>query len=105
LSTTPAIRGEGIFESAKDVFSRQVKARKSHEYASKKFHEVQGLGDDAFWIETALWVLKGDALFVITVNSVLEGSFKNTEAMETAHSGQNLALSKQVAATMLSRMK
>jgi len=103
VSTTQAIREEGINDSAEDVFNRQTKARKSSAHAAKKFKEVQGLGRGAFWDGNALRVLKGDVLVIITVHSVLEGSFSNWEAMDAAHEKQNLTLSRKVAETVLSR--
>ena len=57
----------------------------------------------AFWEGTSLYVLKGDILVMVTVHSVLEGSFSNWEAMDAAHEKQNLTLSRKVAETVLSR--
>lgn len=104
VSTTRAIREEGIHDSAEDVFHRQVNARKSSAHAAKKCRQVQGLSDDAFWEGTSLYVLKGDILVMVTVHSVLEGSFTNREAMDAAHEKQNLGLSQEVAETVLSRL-
>jgi len=104
VSTTEAIREEGIHDSAEDVFHRQIEARKNGAHASKTFKEVQGLGHGAFWEGTSLYVLEEDVLLIITVRSVLEGSFNNREAMEAAHEEQNLALSLKVAETVLSRL-
>jgi hypothetical protein len=105
VSTNETIKEEGVFASTIDVFNRQTKARASSEYASKKYRAVQGLGDDAFWSGTNLWMLKGDLLVIITVHSVLDGSFKNMEEAEKAKEEQELALSRNVAETVLSRMK
>lgn len=104
VSTTHAIGKEGIYDSAEDVFQRQIKARKNSAHAAKTFKEVQGLGDGAFWEGISLYVLKGNILVIITVHSVLEGSFNNREAMDAAHEEQNLALSLKVAETVLSRL-
>lgn len=104
MSTTRAILKEGIYDSAEDVFQRQIKARKNSAYAAKTFKELQGLGAGAFWEGTSLYVLKGNILVIITVRSVLEGSFSNREAMDAAHEEQNLALSLKVADTVLSRL-
>ena len=105
MSTSGAIRDEGIFDSAKDVFERQIRARKANEETLKKFGEIEELGDGAFWEGTSLWVLKGDVLLIIKVNSPLEGSFKNREALDVAHEEQNLPLSIEVAETVLPRLE
>lgn len=105
LSTSDAIVEEGIHESAKDVFERQVKARRSNEEASKKLIEIDDLGDGAFWEGTSLWTLKGDYLVIITVHSVLEGSFGSMDEMNAAQQEQDLALSVEVTGTVLERLE
>ena len=105
IATTRAISEEGIYDSAKDVFDRQTRARKSNEEAAKKYREIDGLGEGAFWEGTALWVLRGDVLLVIKVNSVLEGSFDSREALDAAQEDQDLALSLDVAGTVLPRLQ
>ncbi len=105
ISTTAVLRQEGIFDSAADAFARQKKALSSSDYGSKKLRELPNLGDAAFWNGSDLWVLKGDCLMIISVNSFLAGSFKNREAMDKARNEQDLALSRKVAAKALSRMK
>jgi len=104
VSTTEAIREEGIHDSAEDVFHRQMTAQGKSAHASKTFKEIQGPGHGAFWEGTRLYVLNGDILVIITVRSVLEGSFNSREAMDAAHEEQNLALSRKVAETVLSRL-
>lgn len=104
-ATTPVIKQEGIFDSAKDIMARQKKARSSSEHAAKKFKAILGLGEDAFWSGTDLWVVKGETLAVITVHSVLEGGFKNRDALDAAHNEQNLTLSRKVAEVAISRVK
>lgn len=105
VSTTGDISDEGIFDSARDVFERQVRARKANEEAAKKYKEIEELGDGAFWEGISLWVLKGDALLIIKVNSPLEGSFKNREALDAAIEEKDLALSLSVAETVLPRLE
>lgn len=105
VSTTEAIEGEGIFDSAKDVFDRQVRTRKAHEEASKSFREIENPGDGAFWEGTSLWVLNEDVLLIVKVNSALKGSFKNMEALDAAQEEQDLALSLKVAETVLARLQ
>lgn len=105
LSTSETISEEGIFDSAKDVFERQVSARKANEEALKKFKEIEELGDGAFWEGTSLWVLKGDVLLIIKVSSALEGSFSNREALDAALEERNLSLSLEVAETVLPRLE
>ncbi len=41
---------------------------------------------------------------MVTVHSVLEGSFTNREAMDAAREEQNLTLSRKVTETVLSRL-
>ncbi len=105
VATTEAIVEEGIYDSAKDVFERQVKARKASANASKKYNELENLGDGAFWEGTSLWVLEGDVLLIFKVNSVLEGSFESREALDEAKEAQNLELSLKAAETVLSRLE
>lgn len=104
ISTTEAISKEGINDSAADLMARQKKARKTG-YAAKTFRSVQGLGDDAFWNGNDLWVLAGDTLVIISVHSVLAGSFKDISSARTAREEQDLSLSKKVAQTLLPRLK
>jgi len=105
LSTTPEIKEEGINESAEDVFARQKKARLANEFASKTFKPIEGIGDDGFWNGNNLWILKGDSLIIITVNSKLTGSYKDRDSAEQARYEQDLALSKKSAEVILSRFQ
>lgn len=105
ISTSAAIKEEGINDSADDVMTRQKKARKAGGHAAKTFLAVSGLGDDAFWNGSDLWVLRGDMLLIIQVHSVLEGSFKNMQEARQAGEKQNLVLSRKAAQTVLSRLK
>jgi len=105
LSTSRDIKDEGIHDSAMDVFTRQKKARLASDYASRSFQAIQGLGDDAFWNGKDLWILKGDALVVITANAFLKGSFKSSEAAAGAKSEQSLVMSQKAAGVILPRMK
>lgn len=104
VCTTEEISGEGIFGSAADVFTRQENARKANEEAMKKYREVDGIGEGAFWDGTSLWVLDQDVLFIIKLNSVMEGSFSSREDLDAAVEEQNLTLSLEVAETLLSRL-
>jgi hypothetical protein len=65
---------------------------------------IADLGDDAFWRGSALWVLKGDLLAVINVTPMIDGQFKNRDAMDAAKSERSLALSRQVAKIVLSHL-
>ena len=105
LSTSDAIVEEGLHDSAKDVFERQVKARRSNEEAAKKLVEIDDLGDGAFWEGTSLWTLQGDHLVIITVHSVLEGSFGSMDEMNAAQEEQDLELSVEVVRTVLERLE
>jgi hypothetical protein len=105
VSTTAAIREEGINDSAADVMTRQKKARQGGGHAAETFRPVPGLGDDAFWNGSDLWVLQGDTLVVVTVHSVLEGSFKDMTSARKAREEQDLTLSQKAAQTVLPRLK
>ena len=105
ISDDAAIKEEGIQESAADVIARQKKARRNSANAAKNFREIPDLGDEAFWGGTDLWLLKGETLFIISVNTPLAGSFQNMEAMNKARSDQDLDLSLKVAETVLSRLQ
>lgn len=105
VCTTEEIAAEGIFGSAGDVFSRQIGARTRHEEASKTFLEVGVPGAEAFWEGTALWVLKGEVLFLLTVHSPLAGSFKTMDEMNAAQEEQNLALARKAAGVIAGRLK
>jgi hypothetical protein len=105
VCTTEEIAEEGIFGSAGDVFARQVGARTAHEEASKTFQEVGVTGGEAFWEGTALWVLKGDVLFLVEVHAPLGGSFKDMNEMNAAQEKQNLALARTAAGVILERLK
>jgi hypothetical protein len=105
VSTTSAIREEGVNDSATDVMTRQKKARQAGGHAAETFRPVPGLGDDAFWNGSDLWVLQGDTLLIVKVHSVLKGSFKDMAAAGKAREEQDLALSQKAAQTLLPRLK
>lgn len=105
ISTTAAIREEGINDSAADVMTRQKKTRKAGGHAAETFRPVSGLGDDAFWNGNDLWVLQEDTLLIISVHSVLKGSFKDMDAARDARKEQDLALSQKAAQILLPRLK
>ena len=99
-----ALQEEGVYDSVEDLMARQKQARQSNAYAAKKYREIAGLGDEAFWNGDDLWVRKGEALVMITVNSFLAGSFKDMESATAAKEEQNLSLSQQAALVILSRL-
>ena len=105
VATDRSIAEEGIHDSAKDVFDRQIKTRRSHEYASKKLREFDGIGEGSFWDGSSLWALQGANLVIVTVNSLLEGSFKSMDEMNAAKEEQNLAYSMEIMATVLKRLE
>ena len=105
MATDRSIAEEGIHDSAKDVFDRQIKTRRSHEYASKKLREFDGIGEGSFWDGSSLWALQGGNLVIVTVNSLLEGSFKSMDEMNAAKEEQNLAYSTEIMATVLKRLE
>jgi hypothetical protein len=105
VSATDALKQEGFFSSAKDVFARQKKARMASEDTAKKVKVIPALGDDAFWNGFDLWILKGDYCINIAAHSYLAGTFKNSEAMEKARYDQDLAFSQKVAGKVLPRIR
>lgn len=105
LSSTEEIGKEGIFKSARDAFDRQKKARMANANASKLLKPVTGLGDDAFWSGSDLWIVKGDYLITVLARSPLKGSFKNREAMDKARGEQDLDQSRKVAEKVLPKIK
>ncbi len=105
ISTSADIEEEGVNSSAADLMARQKEARQAGGHAAKTFRPVAGLGDDAFWNGTDLWVLQGDNLLIIQVHSVLTGSFKDMAEAGTAREEQDLELSQKAAQTVLSRLQ
>jgi len=101
LATSDSIEKEGIHDSAKDVFSRMVKAQRSNEKAAKKLKVIDGLGEGSFWEGTSLWTLQGDHLVIITVHSLLQGSFSSMDEMNAAQEEQDMGLSMEVANKVL----
>lgn len=105
IATTASISDEGMNSSAGDLMTRQKKARKAGGHAADTFHPETGLGDDAFWNGTDLWVLQGEYLLIIKVHSLLEGTFEDMASARTARQEQDLSLSHKVAKTILSRLQ
>ena len=99
-----AIKEEGIYESAADVMTRQVRAHQAKNLADDKFRLIPNLGDEAFWNGTDLFARKGDTLLIIKVNAFLTGSFKDMQEANNAAMDQNLKLSQHIAETVLSRV-
>ena len=83
-----AIKAEGIQESAADVMAKQTNARKASPNASKTYLPISELGDDAFWSGTDLWVLTGDILIIINVNSFLDGTYNDMASANNAQMEQ-----------------
>ncbi|HDQ40751.1 MAG TPA: hypothetical protein ENN39_06945 [Desulfonatronum sp.] len=101
ISTTSEIAREGIFSSVKERMDRQKKTLSER---SDAFKDLAGLGEDAFWNGTDLWMSQADMLIIVTVHPVLEGSFPDMNAAHEAKSEQALTLSKQVALAILDRL-
>ena len=105
LATDRSITEEGIHDSAKDVFDRQVKTRRSHEYASNRLRDFEGIGEGSFWDGSSLWALQGANLVIVTVKSPLKGSFKSMDEMNAAVEDQNLAYSMEIMAKVMERLE
>jgi hypothetical protein len=104
IATDSEIKEEGINDSARDLMSRQKKARTDHAYAATTFTEMTSLADDAFWNGTDLWVLKGSVLFIVKSNSYLSGTFKSKDEARKAAETKNLQFSLDIAKIVISRL-
>ncbi len=104
ITDNAALQEEGVYDSVQDLMARQKQARQSNAYAAKRYREIPGLGDEAFWSGDDLWVRKGERLVMITVNAFLAGSFKDMEEAGTAKEEQNLSLAQQAAQVILPRL-
>lgn len=105
VATAETLKPEGLFDSPKDYFLRQKKARLASEQTAKKFKMLSGLGEEAFWSGYDLLILRGPYFINIAVHSYLGGTFKNKEAMEKARIDQDLALAQKVAEKVLPRIR
>ena len=105
LSSSGEIKAEKIFESPRDVFERQKKARMANPDTARKMQIVPALGEEAFWNGYDLWVIRADQLFVLLAQPRLEGSFPTSEAMAKAREQQNFNYTRNMAMMILSRMK
>ncbi|MGI6782744.1 MAG: hypothetical protein ACOX5A_00845 [Aminivibrio sp.] len=104
LSSDGEIAAEGIYDSAADVFARQVQARKKHEYASTKFRELEIPGADAFWNGSSIWALKDGLLFIINVNPPLGGTFATMDEAKTAKEEESLKFSRKILDALLKKL-
>jgi len=102
--TDASIAEEGIFESASDVMARQLQARKNSPNASGLLELIPGLGDEAFWDGTALWMRKAGYLVRIKPNPHLAGSFANMNAAGAAMEERSRELAVQAGEMILPRL-
>jgi hypothetical protein len=102
--TDVSIAGEGIFDSAADVMMRQLRARENSAHASTLLKIMPGLGDEAFWDGTSLWMRKGGNLVLIKPSPHLAGSFANMEAADAATEERSRELAVQAAEIILPRL-
>jgi hypothetical protein len=105
VATSDALKQEGFYASARDVFTRQKKARMSSEQTAKRLKVLPGLGDDAFWNGHDLWIVKGEYFINIVSSSFLGGAYKSSEEMEKARADQDEALARKLAEKVLPRLK
>lgn len=59
----------------------------------------------AHFAGTALWVLKGEVLFLLEVHAPLAGSFKTMDEMNAAQEKQNLSLARTAAGIIAGRLE
>jgi hypothetical protein len=102
--TDASIAQEGIFDSVADVMMRQLRARKNSAHASTLLKIIPGLGDEAFWDGSALWLRKGGSLVLIKPSPHLAGSFANMEAADAAKEERSRELAVQAAEIILPRL-
>ncbi len=105
VAATGALKQEGFYSSAQDVFSRQKKARMASTDTAKKTQVIPGLGDDAFWNGYDLWIVKGPYFVNIISSSFLPGTYPNTAAMEKARYDQDLSIARKIADKVLPKLK
>jgi len=104
LAETDAVKQEGFFASAQDVFARQQKARMSSEQTARSMKVIPNLGDEAFWNGYDLWVVKGSYCVVITASAFLGGTFRSSEDMAKARSEQDQALAVAITKILLAKL-
>jgi hypothetical protein len=102
--TDASIAQEGIFDSAADVMMRQLRARQNSAHAAVLLKVMPGLGDEAFWDGTSLWMRKGGHLVIIKPSPQLAGSFANMEAADAAMEVRSRELAVQAAEIILPRL-
>ncbi len=102
--TDATIAQEGIHDSAADVMARQLRARKNSPAASGLLEIIPGLGDEAFWDGTALWMRKAGHLVRIAPSPHLAGSFADMNAANAAKAGRSRELALQAGEVILSRL-
>lgn len=102
--TDASIAQEGIFDSAADVMMRQLRARQNSAHASTLLKIMPGMGDEAFWDGTSLWMRKGGHLVIIKPSPQLAGSFANMEAADAAKEERSRDLAVQAAEIILPRL-
>jgi hypothetical protein len=102
--TDASIAQEGIYESAADVMMRQLRARQNSAHASTLLKIMPGLGDEAFWDGTSLWMRKGGHLVIIKPSPHLTGLFANIEAADAAKAERSRELAVQAAEIILPRL-
>lgn len=102
--TDATIAEEGVHDSAAEVMSRQLRARKGNETASSLLRILPAMGDEAFWDGTSLWMRKGAHLVRITPNPHLEGAYADMAAADAARRESSLGLAVQASETILPRL-
>ena len=102
--TDASIAQEGIFDSVADVMMRQLRARQNSAHASTLLIVMPGLGDEAFWDGTSLWMRKGGHLVIIKPSPHLASSFASMEAADAAKAERSRELAVQAAEIILPRL-
>ena len=106
-STQSMKETDSIYDSAKDHYNREKNA---HIQAWKdrhlgNIHNIEGLGDDAYWLDPSLRILYQDFYIVIRAHAGAGMSAANSEALQKKVEERNLSVSKQIAELILAKLK
>ncbi len=105
VDTTESMKkSDSIYESAKDEYSRILRAHaEAMRQKRRSVHKIEGLGDDAFWLSPKLTVLYKNTYFTVTAHP-------NVEAMVSVASGKKheeraLVAAKKAAQIVLKKLE
>lgn len=108
IDTTASMKAtDSIYESAKELYSKQKyaykEALKDH-HKEDTFLRVEGLGDDAYWVENSLRILDGNRYIAVSASGGPKLSAHSSQELDKKVQSRNIALSKEVAKLVLERV-